>query len=113
MNEELNLEIYDTGDWLVAAYVGRLDLLVRERFCQQTSEALEARPEVGLVLDLFGVEAIDSSGLGAIFTLYKLLTARKAQLVLVAPNHEVAELLKLTHLDKVIRVEENLAAVTG
>ncbi len=113
MNEELNLKTYDVDGWLVAAYAGRLDLLVRDQFSQRVSEALAARPRAGLVLDLARVEAIDSSGLGAIFTLYKLLTARQAQLVLVSPNREVAELLRLTHLDKVIRIEENLVAVTG
>jgi anti-sigma B factor antagonist len=113
MSEEFNLDFSETPTWLVVHYEGNLNLLVKEEFCQRVIEELEKRPDHNLALDLSAVELIDSSGLGAIFSLYKFLTARRSNLVLVEPNHTVSELLKLTHLDQVIQVEASLATVTG
>src|SRR5437868_8839474 len=50
-----------------------------------------------LILDLSGVEFIDSAGLGALMILYGNMKVRGGQLRLVAPAAKVLDLLKLTH----------------
>ncbi len=113
MNEELNLDFRVTPAWLVVRYEGDLNLLVKDEFCRRVQAELEKHSGSDLVLDMSGVAMLDSSGLGAIFTLYKSQTARQRQMVLAGPNRQVAELLRLTHLDKVMRIEENLSELLG
>ncbi len=66
-----------------------------------------------LVLDLSQVRFMDSSGLGAVIGLYKLLLGKK--ICIVNPQRAVKELLKLTRMDKLISsydtVEDAFAAV--
>jgi len=63
-----------------------------------------------LILDLSGVEFIDSAGLGALMILYGNMKVRGGQLRLVSPAPRVLDLLKLTHTDSILRIEENLEA---
>ena len=113
MAEELDLEFSESGQWLIVHFTGMINLLVRDQLRQRVMAELEERPGCDLVFDLFAVTAIDSSGLGVIFSLYKYLNERQLSLALAAPNHDVAVLLELTHLDKVIRIEKSLEAITG
>ncbi|MCL1125251.1 STAS domain-containing protein [Shewanella surugensis] len=53
-----------------------------------------------LVLDLGQVRFMDSSGLGAVMGVYKLL--RNTKISIVNPQKSVQELLKLTRIDKLI-----------
>ncbi len=113
MAEELELEFGGSGSWLIVRFTGMINLLVRDQLRQQVMAELEKRPGCDLVFDLSTVTAIDSSGLGVIFGLYKHLTERQLSLALAAPNHDVSVLLELTHLDKVIKIEKSLETITG
>ena len=113
MAETIDLEFSESGSWLIVRYTGMINLLIRDQLRQQVIAELDKRPGCDLVFDLSMVTAIDSSGLGAIFSLYKFLNERESSLALAAPNHDVAALLELTHLDKVIRIEKLLATITG
>ncbi len=66
-----------------------------------------------LVLDLSQVRFMDSSGLGAVIGIYKLLTGTK--LSIVNPQRTVKELMRLTRMDRLISsydtVEDAVAAV--
>ena len=113
MAEELELKFSESGNWLIVCFCGMINLLIRDQLRQQVMAELEKRPDCDLLFDLSGVTAIDSSGLGAIFTLYKFLNERQSSLALAAPNKDVSILLELTHLDKVIRVEKLLETIVG
>lgn len=113
MSEELELKFSESGCWLIVHFTGMVNLSIRDQLRQQVMVELEKRPSCDLVFDLSEVAAIDSSGLGAIFGIYKYLTKRQSSLALAAPNHDVEALLELTHLDKVIRIEKSLETITG
>ncbi|KLV08843.1 anti-sigma factor antagonist [Photobacterium aquae] len=53
-----------------------------------------------MILDLTHVRFMDSSGLGAIMAVYKILKGKKISVV--NPQRPVQELLKLTRMDKLI-----------
>ncbi|MGF1685442.1 STAS domain-containing protein [Photobacterium japonica] len=53
-----------------------------------------------LVLELTDVRFMDSSGLGAVMAVYKMLRGKKISVV--NPQRPVRELLKLTRMDKLI-----------
>ena len=113
MAEAIELEFGESSGWLIVSFRGIINLLIRDQLSQEVIVELEKRPGCNLVFDLSEVTAIDSSGLGAIFGLYKYLAERQLSLALAAPNHDIAVLLKLTHLDKVIRIEKSLETITG
>ncbi|MBN2809892.1 MAG: STAS domain-containing protein [Deltaproteobacteria bacterium] len=113
MSEKIDLQFSESGRWLIVRFKGMINLLVRDQLRQAVMLELEKRPTCDLVIDLSGVTAVDSSGLGAIFSIYKYLSERQSTLALAAPNRDVGALLELTHLDKVIRIEKLLATITG
>ena len=66
-----------------------------------------------LILDLSGVEFIDSAGLGALMILYGNMKVRGGKLRLVAPAARVLDVLKLTHTDSILHIDGNLAALAS
>ena len=89
---------------------GRMTLGMRLREIESTiSDAAENGVE-RLILDLSGIEFIDSAGLGALMILYGNMKVRGGQLRLVAPGPKVLEVLKLTHTDAILPVDPNLEA---
>jgi anti-sigma B factor antagonist len=63
-----------------------------------------------LVLDLSGIEFLDSAGLGVLMILYGNMKVRGGKLRLVAPGPKVLDVLKLTHTDSILAIDTNLEA---
>jgi anti-sigma B factor antagonist len=63
-----------------------------------------------LAIDLSEVTLLSSMGLGALVTLQKKCREEKGALVVFGLRKEVAEVLALTHLDRVIKIVPDLAA---
>jgi anti-sigma B factor antagonist len=63
-----------------------------------------------LILDLSGVEYLDSAGLGVLILLNGNMKVRGGQFRLVAPGAKVLEVLKLTHTDSILTIDRNLEA---
>ncbi len=58
-----------------------------------------------LVLDLSGVEFIDSSGIGVLVSLLKTMRSRGGDLLLLEPQMSVRMLLDMTRLSSVFAIE--------
>ena len=80
----------------------RIDAAGAIQFKDAMREAAAAS-EGRVVLDLSGVEFIDSSGLGAIVAVMKML-APERRLDLAAPTPNVERVLRLTRMDSVFTV---------
>jgi anti-sigma B factor antagonist len=63
-----------------------------------------------LILDLSGIEFLDSAGLGVLMILYGNMKVRGGQFRLVAPTAKVLEVLKMTHTDSLLNIDRNLEA---
>jgi len=63
-----------------------------------------------LILDLSGIDYLDSAGLGVLMILYGNMKIRGGQLRLVAPGAKVLDVLKLTHTDSILPIDPNLEA---
>lgn len=91
----------------------RLDSRSAADFKQQMTGLIQAGRE-WIVLDLSGVNFIDSSGLGAIVSSLKLLGER-GDIVIAGARNTIATMFKLTRMDKVFRMfagcDEALAAL--
>lgn len=102
---ELVLRTTDAGPYLLVRVVGDLDLESAPVLTANLKAQLGPRP---LVLDLSGVEFMDSSGLGVLVGAHKEAVARGGALVLAAPSPRVHKIFKVTKLHKVFAVHETL-----
>ena len=89
---------------------GRMTLGMRLREVEsKISDAADDGVE-RLILDLSGVEFMDSAGLGALMIFYGNMKVRGGQFRLVAPTARVLDVLKLTHTDSILRIDRDLEA---
>ncbi|MCG7389828.1 MULTISPECIES: STAS domain-containing protein [Pantoea] len=95
--------------------VRRLDASVALRFKEAVAAVIQ-QGETALILDFSRVDFIDSSCLGALISLLKLLSG-KGQLVLCALNSNIKAMFSLTRMDRVFTLcadrSEALAALNG
>jgi anti-sigma B factor antagonist len=89
---------------------GRMTLGMRLREIESKISAAAEDGVERLILDLSGIEFIDSAGLGALMILYGNMKLRGGQLRLVAPGQKVLEVLKLTRTDAILPIDPTLEA---
>ena len=103
----MNLETH-AGDGYVVVTPGDEAVDVTNAVDFKTGLVNLARASSGhLVLDLQPVTFMDSSGLGAIVSCLKAL-GRQGELVLCCVQPEVASLLELTRMNRVLRIEADV-----
>lgn len=100
---KLNLEISESDGVTVVHCRGRITYRNEAAQLSATVAGLLARSR-HIVLDLRGVERIDSAGLGELVVLYMRTRASHCSFVLAAPRPEIWELLQLTNLTSVLEV---------
>lgn len=61
-----------------------------------------------LVIDASGIKIINSSGIGNLIAVMRTLSAKSIEFYLLNPSQKVVEILKITHLDKVFKLTNNL-----
>jgi anti-sigma B factor antagonist len=83
---------------VILALKGELDLRTAPNLRLQLAEVVR-RCDADVVLDLEGVEFIDSTGLAAMLNALRRLTRARRQLMLVCPEGPVRRILRLTRLD--------------
>jgi anti-sigma B factor antagonist len=66
-----------------------------------------------VILDLAGVTFMDSSGVGALLTVYRALQPAQRSLVIANAQRIVARVLDLTNVDTIIPMLESVDAATG
>ncbi len=94
-----------SGELLVVRITGEIDHhSAVEMRTGIDAEIFERRPEK-LILDLSGVDFMDSSGLGLI--LGRLATMKKVggELVVINPNDGVMKILRLAGAERIIKIE--------
>lgn len=111
-NEEsklkLNLETRRLGDVIVVHCEGRI--VFRDEATALSRVAVEAlRAAKVVVLDLEGVERIDSAGLGELVFVYVSAEGFGNTVKLAGPNPRVRALLDLTNLSSVFEIYPSLA----
>lgn len=104
----LNLQVTTTGEISVVSCSGRI--VYREEATALSSSVmkLSPRPEC-IVLDLSGVAAIDSAGLGELVVLYMWADAFGCQIKLAGAEARIREMLELTNLSSVFPMYSSTA----
>ena len=87
---------------VVVCPVGRLNMAVAPAFRTQL-HTLVSSGSTRVVVDLSGIDSIDSSGLGALISGLKAARQAGGDLEIAAPPAQVKAVLELTNLDRVLR----------
>lgn len=92
---------------------GRLDAASARRLKERV-EALSDEKRLKLVLDMAGVDFIDSSGLGTLITSLRILTRQGGDIRLSGLQERVKNIFELTRLDRIFGIYgDSEAAAVG
>ena len=69
------------------------------------NEIFSKRPR-GLIIDMSGVDFMDSSGLGFVMGRYSLMQRLGGELVLERPNERVTKIFELAGLERIVKIEK-------
>jgi anti-sigma B factor antagonist len=110
--ELLSLRTIERGGWTVVTAAGQLDVATAPDFRQALVEA-QYGGSTRVVVDLDGVEFLDSMGLGVLVGALKRARTHDGELVIACRRERLLHLLSLTRLDEVLRVVPSVDAVVG
>ena len=110
---QLRTEVVDISGWAVVSVYGELDVAtapdLKERLVDLVNEGRSR-----IVLDLGGVDFLDSTGLGMIVSALKRARTHGGDLRLVCTESRIARLFEITGLDKALPLLPTVdAAVAG
>jgi anti-sigma B factor antagonist len=113
---DLVVQVQDGDGWTVVRASGDLDLTTAPRLREQVVQVVTSgQPSV--ILDLEGVDFVDSTGLGVIVGLLKRTRSQGGDLRLVSTRRSLQKVLELTSLDRALplarTVEEAIAESVG
>lgn len=95
--------VQTSGDTLRISNLRELVAANTDYFRSESQAAL-TNGQRNVEVDLSETVFVDSSGLGALVTLYKLASRRSGKVTLLHPQPPVRQMLELTRLDRVFEV---------
>lgn len=98
----MEIEKTERDDVVVLSPSGRLNMVSAQRLKSTVDECVAAG-RARLVVDLAGVDFIDSSGLGALIGGLKSARQASGDLRIAAAAEQVTTVLGLTNLDRILR----------
>lgn len=110
---DLRVDRRDGRDVAVLAVRGELEVNGAPTLRLALIEAIEEEPGRRVVVDLEGVDFIDSAGLGVLVGGLTRARRHAGELVLVATGRSVLKVLELTGLTRVFEIHVSRAAALG
>ena len=95
----LDYDRQERGDVTIFSLKGNLDALTAPSLKKEIESLLASR-KINVVFDLAGLELIDSSGVGAIVSLFKRVRTLQGDVKIARLQGQPAEIFKLLRLDK-------------
>lgn len=109
---ELGFSTEVQGGWTVLRVQGEVDVYTAPRFREQLIE-LVSRGERRIVVDLDGVDFLDSTGLGVLVGGLKRVRTHEGEMVLVCTKSRILKVFEITGLTKVFTIYDSVAAAVG
>ena len=109
---DLRLDVTDQGGTAVLAVHGEVDVSTAPRLRQQLVELASAGNDRAVV-DLEGVDFLDSTGLGVLVGGLKRLRSHDGDLGLVCTQSRILKVFEITGLTKVFAIHDSVDAAVA
>ena len=106
---EFGVTVTSYEGWEVLTVTGEIDMATAPRFRQRLL-ALIGGGAQNLVIDLSGVDYIDSTGLGVLMGGAKRVRSAGGDIRLVTSGSRLSDLIELTRLDRVLDMFDSVSA---
>lgn len=107
MADDVVLESEDHRSYAIVRATGFLDVSTTPRLREKLHEVIDGAPRV-VLLDLGGIEFLDSSALGVILNGWKRMQADDATLAVISPQQRITKIFEITALHLSIRIFTSL-----
>jgi anti-anti-sigma factor len=108
MSDLTQVEIEQRDGVVLARLTGELDISVAESTRQKIGDAVPSSAR-GLVVDMSGLDFMDSSGVSMLFALARQVGSHRQQLVVVAPaGRPVSRVLQIVEFERAAPVREDV-----
>ena len=107
--------VFDTttqDGWEVLAVRGEIDAYTSPRLRERLTELMD-QGRYRLIVDLEGVEFMDSTGLGVLVSCLKRAKEHDGDLALVCTSPQILRVLAITGLDKVFQIRRAVPEATA
>jgi anti-anti-sigma factor len=105
IDDLIGVEIEQRDDVVVARLSGELDISVAEKTGRKIADAVPGSA-LGVVVDMSGLEFMDSSGVSMLFSLARQVGSHRQQLRVVAPpGRPVSRVLQIVEFDRAAPVD--------
>jgi RNA polymerase sigma-B factor len=104
---DFSVQVEEKGDVAVVAVAGELDISTSPELRDRLVE-LGGGQATRLVIDLEGVEFLDSTGLGVLVGALKRMRSKEGELVLVCTNPRILKVFEITALTEVFTIVGSL-----
>lgn len=103
----MNIAKLSKGDNLLISVGGRLDTITHMNFEKELDTILSGDMDgvKSMTLDFATLEYISSAGLRSLLKLQKDLNSRNVTLIITNPNDLVTDVLSITGIDQLIKVD--------
>jgi anti-sigma B factor antagonist len=100
----------ELGEAVAIDVIGRIALSDGTAMVRDTIRSVRDRGDKRIVLNLSGVDFVDSSGLGELVRTHTSVRHHGGQLKIASPSKNVADLFRMTKLDRVLEIEPDEAS---
>ena len=109
---DLGLDVSERDGWAVLAVQGEVDVYTAPRFRERLIE-LVSQGKHRIVVNLEGVDFLDSTGLGVLVGGLKRLRSHEGDLTLVCTQHRILKVFEITGLTKVFSIHDSVDAAVA
>lgn len=110
---DLRLDVSQRGEWSIVEVGGEVDVATAPRLREQLIKLVNDQ-RFRIVVDLGGVDFIDSTGLGVLIGALKRVRTHDGDLALVCTERRILKVFEITGLDRVFRIRDTVDdAVAG
>lgn len=105
----MDIQIESRGNRRIARISGKITF----EHCPLLQSRLDSVLEEGVnevIVDFAGVPFMDSSGIGEILRLYKLVRERHGELALINPNSKLRNLFTMYRFEKFMKIRDSVEA---
>ncbi|MGH9285757.1 MAG: STAS domain-containing protein [Acidimicrobiales bacterium] len=109
---DLGLDVAERNGHAVLAVTGEVDVYTAPQFREQLIQLVD-QGHRNIVVDLEGVEFLDSTGLGVLVGGLKRVRSHDGKLALVCTQRRILKVFEITGLTQVFDIQDTVAGATA